>query len=123
MHPVLAKLESSYSNHFMALLIEIVDYPLHQLEEVPEEMVGTDRSRRWGIRGEKVFPKEAIISCTVQKHLISRGIQPTVYNPRIGHNNCLNPDKIKKLQEGLHKINPGIYLHILFHHFKKDYIK
>ena len=40
--------KSSYCNHVMALLIEIEDYYLHQLAEVPEEEACTERARRWG---------------------------------------------------------------------------
>ena len=50
--------KSSYCNHVMALLIEIADYYLHQLAEVPEEAACTERARRWGIPGERDFPKE-----------------------------------------------------------------
>ena len=43
----------------MALLIEIADYYLHQLAEVPEKEACTERARRWGIpaAGERDFPK------------------------------------------------------------------
>ena len=38
--------KSSYCNHVLALLIEIAEDFLHQLEEVPEEMACTDIARR-----------------------------------------------------------------------------
>ena len=75
--------KSSYCNHVMALLIEIADYYLHQLSEVPEEEACTERARRWGIPGERDFPKESVLVTSVQKHMSSRSINPTLYDPRI----------------------------------------
>ena len=74
---------SAYCNHIMALLFELADYFLHELDEVPEEAACTSTARAWGIPGEKDFSKEPIMSTTGQKHLESRGIKPTLYDPRL----------------------------------------
>ena len=74
--------KSSYCNHIMALLFEIADYSLYEMDAVPEEKSCTSRARNWGIPGEKDFPKEPIMSTTVQRQLSRRGINPTLYDPR-----------------------------------------
>ena len=66
----------------MALLFEIADYSLYEMDAVPEEKSCTSRARNWGIPGEKDFPKEPIMSTTVQRQLSRRGINPTLYDPR-----------------------------------------
>ena len=63
--------KSSYCSHVMVLLIEIADYYLHQLAEVPEEEACTERARRWGIPGERDFPKKSVLVTSIQKHVIS----------------------------------------------------
>ena len=98
----------------MALLIEVAEYSLHQFKEIPEERACTEKARRWGIPGEKDFPKEAILSTSIQKHLSSRGINPTMYDPRTAGTNCLNPVKLASLKADLKTINPGIgFAHVI----------
>ena len=75
--------KSSYCNHVMALLIEIPDYYFHQLADVPEEAACTERARRWGIPGERDFPKESVLVTSVQKHMSSHGINSTLYDPKL----------------------------------------
>jgi len=41
--------KSGYCNHVMALLFEIAEYSLKQLQSVPEEFACTSQSRRWGV--------------------------------------------------------------------------
>ena len=48
---------SAYCNHIMALLFELADYSLHELDEVPEEAACTSRARAWGIPGERTSLK------------------------------------------------------------------
>ena len=44
----------------------------------------------------------------------SRGINPTLYDPRTGGTNKLNFEKVAKLQENLSKINPSIgFAHVI----------
>ena len=106
--------KSGYCNHVMALLIEVAEYSLHQFKEIPEERACTEKARRWGIPGEKNFPKEAILSTSIQKHLSSRGINPTMYDPRTAGTNCLNPVKLASLKADLKTINPGIgFAHVI----------
>ena len=47
---------SGYCNHVMALLLEIADYSLSQLKEVPDEIACTSRLRQWVYLG-KVYKK------------------------------------------------------------------
>ena len=103
---------SAYCNHIMALLFELADYSLHELDKVPEEAACTRRARAWGIPGEKDFPKEPIMSTTVQKHLESRGIKPTLYDPRL--QNQENTEGIRNVQKQLLDINPVIsFAHVI----------
>ena len=50
--------KSGYCNHVMALLFELADYSLNQLETVPEEIACTSKSRQWGIPGQSAVTKE-----------------------------------------------------------------
>ena len=44
----------------------------------------------------------------------SRGINPTLYDPRTGGTNKLNFGKVAKLQESLSKVNPSIgFAHVI----------
>ena len=74
--------KSSYCNHIMALQFEIADNSLYGMDAVPEEKSCISRARNWGIPGEKDFPKEPIMSTSVQRQLSRRGINPTLYDPR-----------------------------------------
>ena len=96
----------------MALLFELADYSLHELDEVPEEAACISRARAWGIPGEKDFPKEPIMSTTVQKHLESRGIKPTLYDPRL--QNQENTEGIRNVEKQLLDENPMIgFAHVI----------
>ena len=77
----------------MALLIGIADIYFHQLAEVPEEEACTKRA----IPGEKDFPRESVLVISVQTHISSRGINPTLYDPRIGGTKNLIFEKFRKL--------------------------
>ena len=106
--------KSGYCNYVMALLIEVAEYSLHQFKEIPEERACTEKARRWGIPGEKDFPKEATLSTSIQKHLSSRGINPTMYDPRTTGTNCLNPVKLASLKVDLKTINTGTgFAHVI----------
>ena len=102
---------SAYCNHIMVLLFEIADYSLDELDEVSEETACASRARVWGILSEKEFPKESILSTTVQKHLASREIKPALYDPRL---NTQNNNAIKNLQKQLLDLHPLIsYAHVI----------
>ena len=98
----------------MALLIKITDYYLHQLAEVPGGEACTERARRWGISGEKDFTKKSVLGTSVQRHISSRGINPALYDLRIGGTNKLNLEKVAKPQESLSRINPSVgFTHVI----------
>lgn len=67
----------------MALLFELADYSLNQLEQVPEEISCTSKLRQWGIPGEKSTIKEPVMSCSIIKTYGKKGISCTLYDPRI----------------------------------------
>ncbi len=67
----------------MALLFELADYSLNQLETVPEEIACTSKSRQWGIPGQNAVTKEPVMARTVKKLGEKRGVSCTLYDPRI----------------------------------------
>ena len=75
--------KSGYCNHVMALLLELADYSLRGLKEVPEEKACTSVTRQWEIHGNKDFPKAPVISTTIKKQADKQGISSTLYDPRI----------------------------------------
>ena len=58
---------SGYCNHVMALLIELADYSLNQLNEVPEEIACTSKLRQWGIPSKHCNVKEPVMNKTIYK--------------------------------------------------------
>ena len=106
--------KSSYCNHIMALLLELAEYSLYELTEVPSEVACTSKARKWGIPGEKDFPKEPILSTTIQRNLASRGIKSTLYNPCLSSSHCVDMDKLEALQNTLRLSNKHIgFAHII----------
>ncbi len=75
--------KSGYCNHVMALLFQLADYSLNQLETVPEEIACTSKSRQWGIPGQSAVTKEPVMARTVKKLGEKRGVSCTLYDPRI----------------------------------------
>ena len=57
---------SGYYYHIMASILEIVDYSLNQLENVPEGIACPSKLRQWGIPGQSNF-KEPAMNCNIQK--------------------------------------------------------
>lgn len=72
---------SGYCNHIMAFLLEVADYSLNQLPNVPEEISCTSRLRQWGVPGE-VSNKAPVMDTVIQSQTTSRGISSTLYDPR-----------------------------------------
>ena len=106
--------KSSYCNHIMALLLELAEYSLYELTEVPSEVACTSKARKWGIPGEKDFPKEPILSTTIQRNLASRGIKSTLYNPCLSSSHCVDMNKLEALQNTLRLSNKHIgFAHII----------
>ena len=108
--------KSGYCNHAMALLLEIAEYSLYELKEIPEEKACTSKARRWGVPYEKNFPKESVIKTSIHKTGSSRGIQSTLYDPRIKNAGPAEEVKVKvnRLSKKLLEINPGIgFAHII----------
>ena len=79
--------KSSYCNHVMALLFELADFSLHGYKEVPEDIACTSGSRRWGIPSDSNKYPEPVMNVAVQKRGKSKGINCTLYNPRINSKN------------------------------------
>ena len=108
--------KGQYCNHIMALLIELADYSLHQLQEIPHELSCTSRSRKWGIPGDKDFLnlKESVLSTTVQKHLSSKGMHSTLYDPRSKDKRTVNKQRLEHMKQELRKMNPQIgFAHVV----------
>ena len=85
-----------YCNHVMALLFELADYSLHQLDTVPEETACTSKSRQWGIPGQSGATKVTAMARTVKKLSDKRGICCTLYDARI--NESRSDLKIRALE-------------------------
>ena len=106
--------KSGYCNHAMALLLEIAEYSLYELKETPEEKACTSKARRWGVPSEKNFPKESVIKTSIHKTGSSRGIQSTLYDPRIKNAGPAEEVKVNRLSKKLLEINPGMgFAHII----------
>ena len=63
---------SGYCNHVMALLIELADYSLNQLNEVPDEISCTSKLRQWGLPIKHSNIIEPVMNQTIHKqgHLV-----------------------------------------------------
>jgi len=79
--------QSGYCNHVMALLIELAEYSLKGFKVVPKEVACTSTARQWGIPGEKDLPRAPIMSTTIKKQINKHGINSTLFDPRINHDN------------------------------------
>lgn len=99
---------SGYCNHVMALLFEIANYSLNQLDQVPEEIACTSRLRQWGVPGESGAPKSPVMWTTVQKNVNKRGISTTLYSPRKIEPEEVFEQRTIKFQTSLEKINKNI---------------
>ena len=86
---------SGYYNHVMALLLELADYSLNQLKHVPGEVACTSRIRQWGVPGDKDVYKAPVMNTSIKKKPDSKGIQCTLYDPRLHTDNTLFLEKIK----------------------------
>ena len=74
----------------MALLLELADYSLNQLKHVPEEVACTGRIRQWGVpAGDKDVYKAPVMNTSIKKKPDSKGIQCTLYDPRLHTDNTL----------------------------------
>ena len=100
--------KSSYCNHIMALLLELAEYSLYELTDVRSEVACTSKARKWGIPGEKDFPKEPILSTTIQRNLAFRGIKSTLYNQCPSSSHYVDMDKLGALQNTLRLSNKHI---------------
>ena len=85
----------------MALLMELANYSLNQLDEVPEEQACTSIARKWGVPGAEARPKEPITSTHIQKESDFHGIKPTIYDPR-------NMKRMQEMQAKLTAMDPLI---------------
>jgi len=92
----------------MSLLLQLARFYLEGTEKIPEDLPCTSDIRKWGIPGVKDFPKEPIMNTSVKKSMTSRGINPTLYDPRINEQRQLNVERMEAMQSKLKSINPGI---------------
>ena len=68
---------SGSCSHIMAILFELADYSLNQVNCVPEEISCTSKNRQWGIPSEAQTFRDPII-----KSRIKKGVSSTLYDPR-----------------------------------------
>ena len=67
----------------MALLFELVDYSLNQLDCVPEEISCTSKNRQWGIPSKAQTFKDPIIKSPIISDSVKKGVSSTLYDPRL----------------------------------------
>ena len=92
---------SSYCNHVMALVLELADYSLKGLKEVPIEVACTSQARKWGIPGESDSFKEPIMGKSIFKNLNKRDIGSTLYDPRNNHDEEMFNERLEILESSL----------------------
>ena len=105
--------QSGYCNHVMALLLEIADYSLNQLECVPEEISCTSQLRQWGVPGES-SNKAPVMDTVVQRQTTSRGISSTLFDPR--KYKALPTDRLLTMQNKLCLKIKKLGFLVVFHH-------
>ena len=70
-------------HHVVALLLELAEYSLSMLKEVPDELACTSRLRAWGVPGNTSMAKEPIMATKIFSRYNKRGTTCTLYDPRI----------------------------------------
>ena len=100
--------KSDVCNHVMALLFELAEYSLKQLESIPDEPACTSQLRKWGVPGELQSHKEPVMSTSIQKNVNKKGINCTLYDPRINYNSSAYSDRLQKMTEDLRNIDKRI---------------
>ena len=100
--------KSGYCNHVMALRFELADYSLHQLKTVPEELACTSKERLWGVPGQKCLSKQPVMITAVKKCGDKRGINCTLYDPRLNDSNSDTKLRSIELQNKLQQRNSRI---------------
>ena len=60
-----------------------------------EEVACTSRIRQWGVPGDKDVYKAPVMNTSIKKKPDSKGIQCTLYDPRLHTDNTLFLEKIK----------------------------
>ena len=73
---------SGYCNHIMALLFELADYSLNQLDCVPEEISCKSKNRQWGIPSEAQTFKDPLIKSSIRSDNDKKYFSSTLYDPR-----------------------------------------
>jgi len=89
--------KSSYCNHVMALLFEIASYSLKGYLVVPTEVSCTSTSRQRGIPSANKKFHNPIMTSSIAKKTDKRGINPTLYDPRINANKFNVAERIENL--------------------------
>ena len=80
---------SGYCNPIMALLFELADYSLNQLDCLPEEISCTSKNRQLGIPSEAKTFKHPIIKTPIRSDSDKKGVSSTLYDRRRSETNIL----------------------------------
>ena len=99
---------SGYCNHIMALLFELADYSLKQLEIIPDEPACTSQLRKWGVPGETKCRKEPVMITSIQKRVTRKGINCTLYDPRINFDHDKFTSRYIEMQQKLRNTDERI---------------
>ena len=93
--------KSGYCNHVMALLLLLADYSLQDLKSVPEEVSCTSQSRVWGVPGVANFKYKSSVMESVIHRSDKKGIQCTLYDPRLNFDDKLFEHKVNDMKSAL----------------------
>lgn len=96
---------SGNCNHIMAFLLEIASYSLKQLLTVPDEAACTSIGRQWGIPSEKKKHREPVMQTSVLKKVGSKGISPTLYDPRLNKDQGSCQKRRERFQQHMQKLD------------------
>ena len=93
--------QSGCCNHVMALLLELADYSIKGFKAVPTEVTCTSTARQWGIPGDKELPKAPVMNTIIKTTTNEIGINSTLYDPRINHDNSYFKEVVDVFQRKL----------------------
>ena len=102
-------------HHVVALLLELAEYSLALLKEVPDELACTSRLRAWGVPGNTSMAKEPIMATKIFSRYNKRGTTCTLYDPRIFGSRTLIDERTDVFENKLARKDPLERTHL---HYK-----
>ena len=72
--------EGGLCHHVVALLLELAEYSLSQLKEVPDELACTIKLRAWVVPGQTAVAKEPVMVINVNSQYKKKRTTCTLYD-------------------------------------------